>query len=109
MTKKVRFYRWVLPEHIEDMEERLRELETGIMADTTLASGAYQASIDLDKAKNEAIALAVEYGDLERHQTWVIDQMVRKLAGINYNRVVAAARDGEDGPHTYNWDVGIAP
>jgi len=58
-----------------------------------------------------ALALAVQYGgiDGDHHKAWVIDQMVRILAGDGYDKLVAYAREGEDGPETYDWDVGIAP
>lgn len=58
-----------------------------------------------------AIELAVKHGgtDGDHHKAWVIDQMVRALAGDNYEQIVADACAGEDGPHTYRWDVGIAP
>lgn len=58
-----------------------------------------------------AIELAVRYGGIDgaHHKMWVIDQMVRALAGDDYARIVAEACDGEDGPDTYEWDVGIAP
>lgn len=66
---------------------------------------------DLGKRVNDAIAIAVKYGSIDggHHKKWVIDQMVRSLAGDSYPAVVAAARAGEDGPETYSWDVGIAP
>ena len=59
----------------------------------------------------QAIQLAVQYGghDGDHHKAWVIDQMVRVLAGSEYDRVVADACAGEDGPNTYGWDVGIPP
>jgi hypothetical protein len=58
-----------------------------------------------------AISLAVQYGgiDGEHHKDWVIDQMVRILAGDDYAEIVREAKAGEDGPDTYGWDVGIAP
>ena len=60
-----------------------------------------------------AIELAVMYGGIDgaHHKDWVIDQMVRTLAGTDgeYKRIVAEACDGEDGPETYFWDKGIAP
>ncbi len=58
-----------------------------------------------------AITLGVRYGgtDGEHHKAWVIDQMIRALAGDRYDQIVADARTGEDGPHTYDWDVGVAP
>lgn len=59
----------------------------------------------------QAISIAVKYGGIDgaHHKTWVIDQMVRVLAQDNYEQIVADACDGEDGPNTYEWDVGIAP
>lgn len=65
-----------------------------------------------DREKIEAaIELAARHGghDGAHHKTWVIDQMVRILAGDLYGAIVAAAKSGEDGPETYEWDVGIAP
>ncbi len=59
----------------------------------------------------QAIDLAVQYGGIDgaHHKSWVIDQMVRALAGDNYATIVASAKDGEYGPETYEWDEGIAP
>lgn len=58
-----------------------------------------------------AIDLAVSYGgiDGDHHKAWVIDQMVRVLAGNEYETIVKDACNGEDGPNTYSWEVGIAP
>lgn len=61
----------------------------------------------IDAAINMAIEYGGTYGD--HHKAWVIDQMVRILAGENYESIVAQAKDGEDGPDTYDWDEGIAP
>ena len=59
----------------------------------------------------KAIELAVQYGGIDgsHHKAWVIDQMVRILAGKDYELIVAIAKDGEDGPDTYVWDEGVAP
>jgi hypothetical protein len=59
----------------------------------------------------EALRLLIRYGQIdgEHHKTWVIDQAVRLLTGNYYDELIAAANDGEDGPETYEWDVGIAP
>ena len=64
-----------------------------------------------DERIEKAINLAVRYGgiDGEHHKAWVIDQMVRVLAGDEYDEIVRDAKAGEDGPETYSWDVGIAP
>ncbi len=58
-----------------------------------------------------AIEIAVKHGghDGEHHKAWVIDQMVRALAGDRYDELVRAACSGEDGLETYRWDVGVAP
>lgn len=60
---------------------------------------------------SNAIDIAVKYGGIDgaHHKAWVIDQMVRALAGDHYKRVVAEAKAGDDGPETYGWDEGIAP
>lgn len=59
-----------------------------------------------------AIELAVKYGGIDggHHKAWVIDQMVRILAGPKrYEQIVAEAKAGEDGPETYSWDEGTPP
>jgi hypothetical protein len=58
-----------------------------------------------------AIELAVRYGGIDGdwHKAWVIDQMVRALAGDGYAAIVAEAKSGDDGPETYEWNEGIAP
>lgn len=60
---------------------------------------------------NEALTLAFEYGGFDgaHHKMWVIDQMCRALTGENYDTFVAHAKNGKDGPDTYEWDEGIAP
>jgi hypothetical protein len=40
---------------------------------------------------------------------WVLDQVVRILTGDDYEQWVTDAKDGEDGPNTYDWDEGIPP
>ena len=59
----------------------------------------------------KAINLAVRYGgiDGDHHKAWVIDQMVRVLAGADYPVIVREACTGEDGPNTYAWDEGTPP
>ena len=66
---------------------------------------------EVRKRMGEALSIAANYGAIDgaHHKAWVIDQMVRKIAGSDYPKVVAAARNGEDGPETYAWDEGIAP
>lgn len=66
-----------------------------------------------DPRIQQAIDMAVRYGGIDgaHHKDWVIDQMVRILAGDKerYQQIVADAKDGEDGPDSYEWDEGIAP
>lgn len=59
----------------------------------------------------KAIEFAVRYGgtDEMHHLRWVVDQMVRVLAGDKYDEIVTVAKAGDDGPDTYEWHVGIAP
>lgn len=63
------------------------------------------------KRIQKAIELAVRYGGIDgaHHKDWVIDQMVRVLAGDKYAQIVADACAGEKGPDTFDWNVGIAP
>jgi len=58
-----------------------------------------------------AVDLVIRYGgiDGDHHKAWVIDQIVKVLTGDDYDRIVAEAKIGEDGPETYEWNVGIAP
>ena len=58
-----------------------------------------------------AIDLIVELGGIDgaHHKNWVLDQVVRILAGDSYEQLVADVCDGPDGPDTYSWDEGIAP
>lgn len=57
----------------------------------------------------KAIELAVQYGNIDgaHHKMWVIDQMVRVLAGEDYDRIVTEAKAGENGPETYEWSCGL--
>lgn len=63
--------------------------------------------------RDKALALAFRYGGIDgaHHKAWVIDQMIRALAGSEerYRVFIAAAKWGEDGPDTYEWDEGVAP
>ena len=58
-----------------------------------------------------ALDVAFQYGGIDgaHHKMWVIDQMVRCLADVEYQAWVRKAQAGEDGPDTYEWDEGIAP
>lgn len=65
---------------------------------------------DADKIA-QAIELGFRYGGIDggHHKMWVIDQMIRVLAGARYGELVRLACAGEDGPETYDWDEGIPP
>lgn len=64
-----------------------------------------------ERERDEALEMARRYGgnDGGHHKAWVIDQMVRALTGDRYAAWVAAAKAGNDGPETYDWEEGIAP
>ena len=61
-----------------------------------------------DKKKiKEAVEIGLRYGqvDGDHHKLWVIDQMLRKLLGKDYDDAIAE-NTGED---DFEWDTGIAP
>ena len=84
---------------------------------------------------HEALDIIMEYGSIDgaHHKAWVLDQVVRALTGCptvtkraissmgksyeyeargeseEYLAWVARYKDGEDGPETYEYDVGIIP
>lgn len=63
------------------------------------------------KRIKKAIKIATMYGQIDgdHHKAWVIDQMLRVLAGEEYEKIIAEYCDGEDGTQTYRWYIGIAP
>lgn len=61
----------------------------------------------IDHALYAALTLGAVDG--AHHKQWALDQVVRILTGDRYDEVIAEHRRGEDGPHTYDWDEGIAP
>ena len=71
-----------------------------------------KASLTESEKKVEgSIKLIVDYGGIDgsHHKDWVLDQVVRELSGDNYDKIIADAKSGEDGPNTYGWEEGIAP
>ena len=54
----------------------------------------------------KALDFAIRYGGIggDHHKAWVIDQMVRALAGDDYSGIVAGACAGG-----WDWDVGVTP
>lgn len=82
----------------------------------------------MNKQANErdleaAIEIAVRFSGIDgmHHKNWVVDQMVRALCGCSlsekedyienekYLDIVRRAKNGSDGPDTFDWDIGIAP
>jgi hypothetical protein len=65
----------------------------------------------IDERVSRALDIARRYGGIDgaHHKAWVIDQMVQTLTGDGYSEWVSDAKQGEDGPETYEWDEGIAP
>lgn len=59
----------------------------------------------------KALNLIERYGgiDGDHHKTWVIDQVARALLGDRYEAWVVEMKAGDEGPNTYEWNVGIAP
>ena len=79
------------------------------------------------------LAMRLRSIDASQHKAYVIDQMVRALTGYyevhtisfdargrpyecdatqdteDYRQFVAAARHGDDGPDSREWDIGVAP
>lgn len=55
--------------------------------------------------------LILQYGgiDGDHHKQWLIDQILRGVTGEHYDVTVEQWNHGEDGPNTYEWDIGIAP
>ena len=67
---------------------------------------------DFEARIHAALEVARQYGPTEggHHKAWVIDQMVRALAGEGYSdwiNVVTHVYKG--GPLFFEWDPGIAP
>jgi hypothetical protein len=61
--------------------------------------------------KIAALDMIHKYGGIDggHHKQWVLDQVVRALTGDKYAKWVEDHNAGDDGPNTYEWDVGIAP
>jgi hypothetical protein len=61
--------------------------------------------------EGDALVLILSYGGIDgaHHKDWVLDQIVRIITGDDYDEFVEMAKDGEDGPNTYSWDVGVPP
>lgn len=79
------------------------------LAQATAAVVAVRAD-DSDRVQ-KAIDLIFQYGGIDgsHHKQWTLDQALRILAGDRYDALVKEACAGDDGPDTYEWDVGIPP
>lgn len=77
-------------EQVETLQNRLEAAEAAAMA---------------------ALKIIERFGadDGAHHKQWVIDQVARALLAEDYDRWVAKMKDGQDGPETYDWEIGIAP
>lgn len=60
---------------------------------------------------DEALEIAYSFAQIdgEHHKTWVIDQIVRKLTGSDYEQWITMYEAEENGEKEYEWDTGIAP
>lgn len=60
---------------------------------------------------NTAIDLAFNglMTDGGHHKQWYLDQIIQTLASERYRRLCKEAKNGEEGPETYDWEEGIAP
>lgn len=66
--------------------------------------------VDPQRRIDNALLYIHQYGGIDggHHKQWVLDQVVRCLVP-NYAEWVKEQKAGEDGPETYEWDVGIPP
>ena len=64
-----------------------------------------------DNRIQQAMELIERYGQIDgdHHKAWVLDQVARVLKGDDYEAWVIEMMYGEDGPHTYSYETGIAP
>jgi hypothetical protein len=87
------------------LHEKINALKASVVGEKVIVP-----DTDAEKVQ-KAIDLAVRYGgiDGDHHKAWVIDQMVRVLAGEQYEEIVRKAKAGKDGPETYGWNEGVAP
>ena len=56
-------------------------------------NGSHSCSATMEENMNKAIELGVQYGGIDgaHHKDWVIDQMIRVLAGDRYDEIVKEA------------------
>lgn len=68
-------------------------------AEQSLAGVQYDVTRALDQIR-------ARHADGAHHKQWLLDQVVRLLAGDKYADWVRDFNAGEDGPDTYTWDTG---
>lgn len=77
-----------------------------------LGCGVYEVSkqiMETDAGKVEKALFLIEtHGGIDgsHHKQWLLDQLVRVLVD-DYEKWVTEWQAGEDGPETYEWDIGI--
>lgn len=93
-------------DQLAHMRTALKSLESLHEQSMAVASASNSQKV---RAISDALALITQYGGIDggHHKQWVLDQIVRKLAGENYQNWVAEYDDGDGDEHL--WDVGIAP
>lgn len=114
-TKLVQDFNTAMDTHLAQVKELLVN-NTQLHKDLAMAQERVMA----------ALQIAVEYGQCDGtfHKAWAIDQMCRTLLANSdftnslsifapesdaYKAFITDARAGDDGPETYDWDIGIAP
>jgi len=65
------------------------------------------ARLETGNTNERACALILEDGGIDggHHKQWVLDQVLRILAGSEYKNLIAIYESGGE----YEWDTGIAP
>jgi hypothetical protein len=60
---------------------------------------------------DELVEVILDYGGIDgaHHKQWILDQLLRRMLGSQYEAKIEEWQSGEDGPETYLWDEGIAP
>jgi hypothetical protein len=99
--------RWPTPRCILNRGHEGPHTDGGRRTAGAAGNGGVMATVNV----SAALKVVVEYVGCEgdHHRMWVIDQMVRHLTGPDYEGWIRRFEHGEEGPHTYEWDVGIAP
>ncbi len=76
------------------------------MNTTDIGLAWYIAQLRKGNINQRACAIALEFGDIDgaHHKQWVIDQMLRIMAGSAYGTIIATFEINRG-----SWDCGIAP